>query len=514
MSVAVSQRRPCSPPFIDPPGYARHRPEATLLYQLVEQHFPTFCDVRAAAGRPLPDYVQEEFDAYLKCGRLEEGFLRVRCEQCHAEKLVAFSCKKRGFCPSCGARRMAETAALLANEVLPECPLRQWVLSLPMALRFLLAINPEALTLVLGVVYRTISRHLIHKAGLTRTTGHTGAVTLIQRFGSALNLNVHFHMIFVDGVYLVDGEHVPIFRHVPAPTGTELQSLVQRIAERVGRVLEKRGLIERDIESAWLAANAEPGPLDDLVGHSITYRIAAGPRAGQKLFTLQTLPANEPEQQGDHRSAAEAGGFSLHAGIDIEPHQRAKLERLCRYVSRPPVAEDRLALTASGQVRYTLKTPYRDGTTHIVLEPLDFIARLAALVPPPRMHLTRYHGVFAPHSRLRAAITPAHRGKGGGQAADARGRRQARHAPPCGDELGPTPEAGVRDRHRGLCALRREAQGDCQHRRAGGRREDSGAPGEGGVGSASDRTAAGCAGPAGAGQTDLISKLRGVRADR
>jgi len=208
------------------------------------------------------------------------------------------------------------------------------------------------------------------------------------------------------GVYLVDGEHVPIFRHVPAPTGTELQSLVQRIAERVGRVLEKRGLIERDIESAWLAANAEPGPLDDLVGHSITYRIAAGPRAGQKLFTLQTLPANEPEQQGDHRSAAEAGGFSLHAGIDIEPHQRAKLERLCRYVSRPPVAEDRLALTASGQVRYTLKTPYRDGTTHIVLEPLDFIARLAALVPPPRMHLTRYHGVFAPHSRLRAAITP------------------------------------------------------------------------------------------------------------
>ena len=139
------------------------------------------------------------------------------------------------------------------------------------------------------------------------------------------------------------------------------------------------------------------------------------------------LPANEPEQQGDHRSAAEAGGFSLHAGIDIEPHQRAKLERLCRYVSRPPVAEDRLALTASGQVRYTLKTPYRDGTTHIVLEPLDFIARLAALVPPPRMHLTRYHGVFAPHSRLRAAVTPAGRGIGA-QKAPARSSEQGQSA--------------------------------------------------------------------------------------
>jgi hypothetical protein len=73
---------------------------------------------------------------------------------------------------------------------------------------------------------------------------------------------------------------------------------------------------------------------------------------------------------------------------------------------------ERLALTAQGQVRYRLKTPYRDGTTHLVLEPADFMARLAALVPPPRAHLTRYHGVFAPHAALRAAVTPAGRGPG------------------------------------------------------------------------------------------------------
>jgi hypothetical protein len=80
---------------------------------------------------------------------------------------------------------------------------------------------------------------------------------------------------------------------------------------------------------------------------------------------------------------------------------------------------ERLALTSAGQVRYALKTPYRDGTTHIVLEPLDLMALLAALVPPPRMHLTRFHGVFAPHSQLRAAVTPAHRGVGSkGQGAD------------------------------------------------------------------------------------------------
>jgi hypothetical protein len=76
------------------------------------------------------------------------------------------------------------------------------------------------------------------------------------------------------------------------------------------------------------------------------------------------------------------------------------------------VAVERMALTASGHVRYTLKTPYRDGTTHIVLEPLELMGRLAALVPAARMHLTRFHGVFAPHSKLRAAVTPAHRGVG------------------------------------------------------------------------------------------------------
>jgi ribosomal protein S27E len=414
MLAAACAQRPRALAFIDPSGYAQHRPEATLLYRLVEQHFPDFRELRAGEGRPLPKHVQEEFDAYLKCGRLEEGFLRVRCGSCHAEKLVAFSCKRRGFCPSCGGRRMAETAALLADEVLPERPLRQWVLSLPFALRFLLATDPDSLTVVLRTVYRAISGFLLKQAGVTRATGHPGAVTLIQRIGSALNLNIHFHMIFLDGVYLPVEGAAPVFRHEPAPTGTELQELVQQIAARIGKVLEQRGLVERDMENAWLAMQGEVGPLDDLIGHSITYRIAVGPRTGQKLFTLQRVAARaeEAEQQGDHRSAANAGGFSLHAGLTIQLHQREKLERLCRYVSRPPIAVERLALTSSGQVRYPLKTAYRDGTTHIVLEPQDLMARLAALVPPPRMHLRRFHGVFAPHSKLRAAVTPAHRGVG------------------------------------------------------------------------------------------------------
>jgi len=143
--------------------------------------------------RPLPGYVQDEFEAFLQCGRLEHGFLRVRCEDCKHEHLVAFSCKRRGFCPSCGARRMAESAALLVDDVFPREPIRQWVLSFPFQLRFLFASYPDLMGRVLGIVYRSLATHIIHKTGFTRSTAHTGAVTLIQRFGSALNLNLHFH---------------------------------------------------------------------------------------------------------------------------------------------------------------------------------------------------------------------------------------------------------------------------------------------------------------------------------
>ncbi len=76
--------------FIAPPGYRRHRPESTLLYQLVAEHYPMFRDRRLAEGRALPRYVEDEFEAYLRCGLLEHGFLRVKCESCQAEKLVAF----------------------------------------------------------------------------------------------------------------------------------------------------------------------------------------------------------------------------------------------------------------------------------------------------------------------------------------------------------------------------------------------------------------------------------------
>jgi ribosomal protein S27E len=112
MSTVVTARNASADPGAF--HYQRHRPEKTLLYQLVSRHYPVFRQQLAEDGRILPDYVQREFEDYLKCGRLEYGFLRVRCETCHEERLVAFSCKRRGllrascpspFGPACGGSK-------------------------------------------------------------------------------------------------------------------------------------------------------------------------------------------------------------------------------------------------------------------------------------------------------------------------------------------------------------------------------------------------------------------------
>ncbi|MCP4233851.1 MAG: transposase, partial [Aestuariibacter sp.] len=212
--------------------YARHRPDQTLLYQLVERYYPDLAELMAEQGRALPGYVRKEFDEYLKCGRLEYGFLRLRCDTCHAERLLAFSCKRRGFCPSCGARRMTKSAALLVDEILPQQAMRQWVLSVPFQLRFLFASQPAIMGKALSIVYRAISTHITRKAGYTKTTAHTGAVTLIQRFGSALNLNVHLHMLFLDGVYVEDNKYGSAlrFQWIKSPTSEELARLTHTIA--------------------------------------------------------------------------------------------------------------------------------------------------------------------------------------------------------------------------------------------------------------------------------------------
>jgi hypothetical protein len=386
--------------------YARHRPEQTLLYQVIDEYYPAFLSHLSEIEKSLPQYVQDEFESYLKCGRLEHGFLRVQCESCHVEQLVAFSCKRRGFCPSCGAKRMVESAALLVDEVLPEKPIRQWVLSVPYPLRWLFAAEPEMMSKALLIVTRAISSYLIKNTGFTHKTAKTGAVTLIQRFGSALNLNIHFHMLFLDGVYEVDsGGAIGRFHGIKLPTSLEMSLLLGKISERIARLLEQAGYLEREEGDGLKLEGFEDEVMNHFQGSSITYKIAVGSQKGRKVLTIKTLPSRDREDESNIQTLAKASGFSLHAGVSAKSNQRDKVERLCRYIARPAVSTHRMDRLADGAISYELKTPYKNGTTHVVFEPLDFIARLAALVPKPRVHLTRFHGVFAPNSRYRAQVT-------------------------------------------------------------------------------------------------------------
>jgi hypothetical protein len=301
---------------------------------------------------------------------------------------------------------MAETAAHLVEQVIPHVSVRQWVVSFPIPLRHLFATQPQLLSPVLQVIHRALSTFLVHQAGLTHAQAHTGAVTLIQRFGSAANLNIHLHCLLLDGVYhLTDSG--PVFQSVPAPTMEQLQTLLTRISTRLLKMLTRHGALMEEQGIPYLTNPDGDPALAPLHAAACTYRIALGPRAGQKVLTWKdpTLRLASPEAPHPQGCVSDQG-FSLHADTRCGPQQRQKLERLCRYITRPALGHKRLRRTPAGEVVLQLKTPYRDGTTHLVMTPLEFLQRLAALVPRPRLHLIRFHGVLAPNAALRSQIVP------------------------------------------------------------------------------------------------------------
>ncbi len=217
----------------------------------------------------------------------------------------------------------------------------------------------------MGIIHRAISTHTVNRAGFSNKQAKTGVVTIIQRFGSALNLNIHFHMLFLEGAISENTWGGTTFTRINAPSHVDMVELVHTISHRIAKYLEKVGLVQRDMENSYLNL-----PIDDedsllhLQGASVSYRIFMGPQQGQKVFTLQTLPAST---EGEYGQLANTSGFSLHAAtscrvIFANADEPEKLERLCRYISRPAISEQRLSMTQHGKVRYELKTPYRDGT--------------------------------------------------------------------------------------------------------------------------------------------------------
>jgi len=303
---------------------------------------------------------------------------------------------------------MADTAAHLVDRVLPVVPVRQWVLSLPVALRYRLAYDAplvaEILRVFVRAVFGSLRRRTRDRHGIRQTQG--GAVTFVQRFGGALNLNVHFHTLALDGVYVDESEDGVCFHVLPPPSDDEVMRVTTRVARGIARLLTRRGLGPQVDPLDADPLSADEPLLASLYGASVQGRIATGPRAGKRVMRLGDRVDAEDMPALRGRRCAAVSGISVHADVCVPARDRERLERLCRYAARPPVATERLERLEDGRLLYRLRHRWRDGTTHVLFEPLELIEKLAALVPPPRFNLVRYHGVLAPAARLRAHIVP------------------------------------------------------------------------------------------------------------
>ena len=392
------------------PTYVSRNPTQGKVFQVVQKHWKKFEHDRLVSDQPISQYVTREFEAFLGCGILSKGFIRLVCDTCKVNRFVPFSCKKRGFCPSCCGRRMNEGAAFLVDYVFPQVPVRQWVVSFPMPIRFWMARNPRLATTALNIFQRILKRYYVQLAKQKNAHGNleTGSITMIQRFGGALNLNIHFHILSLGGVFEFsdDPKKSPEFIETGRPKNDDILNIIKMFQMRMLRLLQRRGLVQKiESENGGEPTLEETGIETICQGASVQYRIAMGPNSGQRVRKVGSLGSvtDEPFKAGD--LSAVLGGYSIHAATYVHKNNRTELERLCRYILRPPVAEERCELKGD-KVIYYFKSAWRDGTKAIELTGQEFIEKLVAIIPQPRIHLTRFHGILAPHSKNRSKIVP------------------------------------------------------------------------------------------------------------
>ena len=383
-----------------PPTLDRANTPGDLLHELVRAGLPELLAAVHEQERSLPRFVIDELQRFVACGDPANGFAWLRCEHCDHHRLVPFSCKGRGFCPSCGGRRMAERAARWVDGLLPRTAVRQWVITVPWTRRWLLARRHD---LACGVIGQALAEVFAWYRRRARRRGHHdaqfGAIVVIQRFGSALNLNVHFHVLVPDGYFATDPKtgRVRFFRD-QGPSTTDVEAIVVRVAQRVERWLAGQGFGPEDDT----AADEDPDDaLSVIQGASVQGQLALGKRGGFRARRIQTL-AGRPYTLPPR--CAGCDGYTVHAGVVVGARNRQGLERLARYIARPPLAKSRLEQRPDGSVSLTLKTPWSDGTRELRFSRLELMERLAALVPPPNANQVLYHGVFAARSKLRTAV--------------------------------------------------------------------------------------------------------------
>ena len=214
---------------------------------------------------------------------------------------------------------------------------------------------------------------------------------------------MHFHVLVPDGVFTRTDAGAVVFRDGPAPTRADIADVAARVEKRMRRWLRRRGLLDERAAEDRSNEAPELSPLEACMQLSLfgsTYVRLAGDGAPLAVDEARFRAA------GNGPWVAEVSGFNIHAGVTVRAGDREGLERLCRYGARPPFSLERLSLLPDGRVAYLLRKPRRNGATHLVMTPVQCLARIAALIPPPRFPLQRLSGVFGPRSPFRAAVVP------------------------------------------------------------------------------------------------------------
>jgi len=310
---------------------------------------------------------------------------------------------------------MAQQAAHLVDYVLPkDTPYRQWVLTLPYDLRLRAAYDPKVMDIVTKAFVGAVQGYyedLGAVAGLSKPSW--GGVSVVQRFGSAIQLTPHVHLVGIDGAFDLGPPGArTVFHPLISPGPADVDLIVRTVAKRVMSGLRRAGLLTSEDPPLLVQdSESEQEPvLAACYAGAATMRVALGEQAGQRLTRLGQ-PTDDPELDRTERPApllgAKASGFDLHAGVTVKAGDRDQLERLIRYICRPALSHDRLELTDDGRVSLRLKTAFSDGSTRILLRPDELIERLCALVPRPRKHRLRYHGLLAPAAKGRSQVVPA-----------------------------------------------------------------------------------------------------------
>ena len=298
---------------------------------------------------------------------------------------------------------MAGGAAELVDHILPHVPVRQWVLSLPHALRYRLAWDHALCRAVLTIYTRALlgfERRRGRRRGVA--DGCSGTVTAIQRFGRRVQLNVHFHTLVLEGVFGTAPDGTPRFDPAPPPTDREVTACSRRSARASCVSCDDAACSPRRAPRTSRPIRSPPTPLCS--PSSVPPPSAAARRSATAPARPCCASATPPMPRGSGRSAARHAHlerFDLHAERAVRADDRAGLERLCRYLLRPPLAQERLARLADGRVVSTLAHPWHDGTRHLIFTPHEFLERLAAITPRPHINLVLYHGVLAPRARWR-----------------------------------------------------------------------------------------------------------------